>query len=38
MITLEEAIAQVQTAGAIKYPYLKKVKVGHFQILFIVDD
>jgi len=27
MITLEETIAQVQIAGAMKYPCLKKMKV-----------
>jgi hypothetical protein len=32
MITLEEMIAQVQIAGAMKYPYLKKVKVDQFKI------
>jgi len=29
MITLEEAIAHVQLVGAMKYPYLKKLKVDH---------
>ena len=27
MITLQEVIAQVQRIGAMKYPYLRKVKV-----------
>jgi len=30
MITLEEAISHVQTAGTMKYPYLKRVKVDSF--------
>jgi hypothetical protein len=27
MITLQEVIAQVQRVGAMKYPYLKRLKV-----------
>jgi hypothetical protein len=38
MITLQEVIAQVQIAGAMKYPYLKKIKVNQFEILFIIYD
>ncbi len=36
MITLEEAIAQVQMAGTMKYPCLKKMKVDSFEILFTI--
>jgi hypothetical protein len=34
MITLQEVIEQVQIAGAMKYPYLKKVKVNYLENIF----
>lgn len=36
MITLEELIGQVQMIGAMKYPYLRKLKVKQFYKIYIM--